>query len=715
MIQSDKKIVSRAISKVGKVREKNEDAYYISEDSRLLGVFDGIGSLRGGGVAAQCSRDLLEKSQHQIYHHQSPVESLRQYFIQADQSIQTIGNKHIELMGLGCTGIICFITPSVHQDYRYKLNIANLGDTRVYLHRDGQLIQLGMDQSWYQMQIREGFQPSITEEEKYKNAITSGLGMGRPEEIDFYDFFLKDGDSLLMSTDGLHGYASHQEINHIINMAFKENKLPGQILKVQDQILETLCDKVYAQGAPDNITIVYATIGYPKEAGSHQEKWILGDHKTSSLSQPAPLKEILQSHPKELCFLSSTSGKSFYLSDRIKASGIQNGEDEIVVAQIQNPNKFNNLEIEKKSSKNWIVVSVVLILLLASGYWFLNSQSISDVSNSTKVVDTFEQPTVNQKPDIEDANLKAKEFLQQFFVQKNTQNPSLDDLKSAKELLYNAYSFLSENDVSAVYIKENLLIVEVLSYFYGNGLTAVENLPKLLSELEPSRENPYIALFMAYAYDKILRDQIKAEEILTASVVSSPMYLDTQVYLEIMKAAKGDVNLHRLLAIVYSLDKDYKAHFQPESYVFYNRNILLITENSLAVFVSQAPDLSSKILFDCLFHGGQCPAIDENKQVKDPLYSQKIAVMKKIESLKLDLNQNIEANKLAETLALFDSFESESQFNAYILFGIARLMELNQSPKQEILDILKKATLKDPYFKPVQDALLKESTIDIKL
>ena len=155
--------------------------------------------------------------------------------------------KNPETTGMGTTLIIAWVI-------QYQLYIAWAGDSRAYLYRpsDG-LIQISIDHSYVQDLVNKG---SITTEQAFyhpsKHIITQSLGdINHPIQPDFKKLQLKNGDCLLLCSDGLNGMLTDQEIEKIISIHYTNLK----------DCSDALVKAAKAAGGTDNITIALADIG----------------------------------------------------------------------------------------------------------------------------------------------------------------------------------------------------------------------------------------------------------------------------------------------------------------------------------------------------------------------------------------------------------------------------------------------------------------------
>ena len=157
----------------------------------------------------------------------------------ANDAVVKAGREQPENRGMATTLVLCH----VREDKAY---FANVGDSRAYLYADGQLLQITEDHSYVNALIRMGV---LTEEEarhhKRGHVITKAIGAELTVEGDQYDVEIREGDILLLCTDGLYGELSKEEMIEIL-----QDDQDMQILT------ERLVDRANEHGGRDNITAI---------------------------------------------------------------------------------------------------------------------------------------------------------------------------------------------------------------------------------------------------------------------------------------------------------------------------------------------------------------------------------------------------------------------------------------------------------------------------
>ena len=232
-------------SDIGKVREMNQDSYYVSspgDDIQMFIVADGMGGYKGGEVASklavETSKNYIINNFRLIEHDKESILKLIKNAIEYANLVIFEKAKEIpEYENMGTTIDVCLIIPN-------KVYIGHVGDSRVYRKRKEFFRRLTTDHSYVQKLVSDG---TITKEEAYnhpkKNMLIKALGCSAYVEPDvMVKGFLKD-DVLLMCSDGLTNMLKDEEI-----------------LKIIDENPMEACDKLVLEanrnGGLDNITAV---------------------------------------------------------------------------------------------------------------------------------------------------------------------------------------------------------------------------------------------------------------------------------------------------------------------------------------------------------------------------------------------------------------------------------------------------------------------------
>ena len=227
-------VVSR--TDVGRVRKTNQDALIIG--SGLAGVADGMGGHNGGEIASAHTRDGLLR---EICGRVPDKELLEAIVRKINLEIWEQQEKDASLTGMGTT--LTLLCPAGRE-----MLIAQVGDSRAYLIRKGEMRQVTMDHSLGGDMVRRGV---LTEEQAachpMRNYITRAVGTEDTIEVDLYSEERKAGDRWLVCSDGLYGQMSRAVLQEL---AMTENAE-----EAADRLMQTALDN----GGKDNITLLLLT------------------------------------------------------------------------------------------------------------------------------------------------------------------------------------------------------------------------------------------------------------------------------------------------------------------------------------------------------------------------------------------------------------------------------------------------------------------------
>lgn len=225
-------------------RQNNEDACFILPSDRVYVVADGVG---GGNAGEIASRTAV--SQIAGYIDRNPLEptddkyKIANYFQtcldQVNRHIFDMANKHDANHGMATTIVV------VYTD-RGKAYISNVGDSRAYLFRDGQLTQLTEDHTYVNTLVKAGIlTPEEAEHDERKNVITRALGAEPAVEPDFFQVDILEDDVILMCTDGLYDELSEEEIIDVLEEHMTMSATSAELVL-----------RANLNGGHDNITVV---------------------------------------------------------------------------------------------------------------------------------------------------------------------------------------------------------------------------------------------------------------------------------------------------------------------------------------------------------------------------------------------------------------------------------------------------------------------------
>lgn len=223
----------------GRVRSENEDSLLVKPEPGLFVVCDGMGGHNAGEVASrlavQCIGAWLEDSKVRL-----TLEFLNQAVARANELVWQQGQENPEWREMGTT-----VTAAVIR--KNQMLIAHVGDSCLFLLRDGVIKKLTQDHTLAQEMVKDGLiRSDEVKQSGYNHILTRALGVHPTLEIDNFEETLLDGDKILMCSDGLSDMLSDEEI---LDVLFEhEDSL--------DEAAAALLDKALAVGGYDNISLI---------------------------------------------------------------------------------------------------------------------------------------------------------------------------------------------------------------------------------------------------------------------------------------------------------------------------------------------------------------------------------------------------------------------------------------------------------------------------
>ena len=236
------KTVSFAASDIGRVRSSNQDSGYAGIN--LFFVADGMGGHAGGDIASAIASQHISLADEPLATSAEAEQKLIDYIYQAKQKIDASVKQHPAITGMGTTLSAMMVTGT-------KVTIAHIGDSRIYLARDGVVKQVTTDHTFVQRLVDTG---RITEEEALvhprRSVLMRVLGdIEQFPEVDIDTYETKPGDRWMACSDGLSGVVPDQLMKNILlsNVDIQEAG-------------ELLVGEALEFGAPDNVTVVLVDV-----------------------------------------------------------------------------------------------------------------------------------------------------------------------------------------------------------------------------------------------------------------------------------------------------------------------------------------------------------------------------------------------------------------------------------------------------------------------
>lgn len=260
-------ISSAVASDIGKVRERNEDNFYLcgrirsreesagvfckddtGRDTYLYAVCDGMGGELCGDLASEIAVKALDRFKDDF------DLSAESYFEYANETVCREIRRQGGRMGTTFAGL--WINDE-------KARVYNVGDSRIYLFRNGQLMQLSEDHTQAQLMYKQGL---ISREEvkthPFRNRLTQHIGIF-PEELELVphavvNIRLQPGDRFLLCSDGLTDMLGDDEIRTLIAEGETPSAIAGALLR-----------SALENGGRDNITALAVSV--EKASGEDEE------------------------------------------------------------------------------------------------------------------------------------------------------------------------------------------------------------------------------------------------------------------------------------------------------------------------------------------------------------------------------------------------------------------------------------------------------------
>jgi PPM family protein phosphatase len=231
-------LTAAARSETGRTRDNNEDVFLCRGD--ILAVADGIGGLPGGEVASSLAVTLLASA----FTGRS-LDEVAAIVRASGAAISERARSAPELTGMGTTVCVVGVTAEG------AAVIANVGDSRAYLIRDGEMRQLTSDHTVTAELVRRGdLDASAGAGHPLRNVLTRVVGGGATTvDVDSCTHELRAGDRLLLCTDGLSKVVADDEIESVL-------KTTSDLQLAADALIEL----AQARGADDDVTVVVAEV-----------------------------------------------------------------------------------------------------------------------------------------------------------------------------------------------------------------------------------------------------------------------------------------------------------------------------------------------------------------------------------------------------------------------------------------------------------------------
>jgi protein phosphatase len=242
-------------------RTSNEDSYCTRADLGLFVVADGMGGHVAGEVASRLAVETIQtfiaetagadKNRTWPFPFDTSISleanRLKAAFRLANRQIANAMADSADLRGMATTASSLLTGAK-------SACVGHVGDSRVYVLRQGSLAQVTDDHSWVEEQVRAGtMTATAARQHPWRNVVTRALSGGGDPEIDTVELTPEPGERYLLCSDGLSGVVSHEAI--------------AQLLANADGGLDGICQRLIAAaneaGGPDNITVLVLEVDAP--------------------------------------------------------------------------------------------------------------------------------------------------------------------------------------------------------------------------------------------------------------------------------------------------------------------------------------------------------------------------------------------------------------------------------------------------------------------
>jgi protein phosphatase len=249
-------------SDIGRVRKRNEDAMTLVPEANLAIVADGMGGHPGGDVASRVAasaaaaslvRDLPSDEERVGLDPDSMAgrlgHAMAESVLEAHRAVRAEGEENPALTGMGTTITAVVVDPATG-----AFALGHVGDSRAYLLRNGELVQLTRDDTWVQDRVDAAqFTLEQARHHPFGHLLTQCLGLDDIPEPSVRTGRVAAGDTFLLCTDGLVGMLEDTDIAATLRARLQG---PGGGEAAARVLVETAKER----GGHDNITVVLAMV-----------------------------------------------------------------------------------------------------------------------------------------------------------------------------------------------------------------------------------------------------------------------------------------------------------------------------------------------------------------------------------------------------------------------------------------------------------------------
>jgi len=259
MVDLSRSLEIVAATHTGMVRSHNEDTIGSDPGIGLAVLADGMGGYNAGEVASGIAVALVTKQTRELLSRLGAVQGeqserqsiaadiLSDAISHANNSIFQAASSQPQYSGMGTTLVVALLSNN-------HINVAHVGDSRLYRLRDEELVQLTRDHSLLQEQIDSGM---ITKEmarrSQNKNLVTRAVGIEPAVEPEINSFEVREGDTYLLCSDGLNDMVEDDDIHLTLT------SLQANLSLAANQLVQMANDN----GGRDNVSVILVQVRKP--------------------------------------------------------------------------------------------------------------------------------------------------------------------------------------------------------------------------------------------------------------------------------------------------------------------------------------------------------------------------------------------------------------------------------------------------------------------
>jgi PPM family protein phosphatase len=243
---------------VGRIRKGNEDSLHASanEYRGLFIVADGMGGHAAGEVASEMAVEIVSHDLSDLNDLDAPDAHSRvsRALRDANRAVYERTRTERDKLGMGSTVSALLLSEN-------KYIVGHVGDSRIYIVRDGQMQQLTRDHSLVQEQVDAGLlTPEQARRHPQSNVITRCVGMADDIDPDVFNGEVQIGDTFLLASDGLTGMIEDRRIQQLLVSRAKP-----------ERIVDALIQEANMNGGNDNITAVVVRVLAPGASNTDRD------------------------------------------------------------------------------------------------------------------------------------------------------------------------------------------------------------------------------------------------------------------------------------------------------------------------------------------------------------------------------------------------------------------------------------------------------------